>query len=556
MDLDCNRNVGKRNHSIAKSHLFYIFVLIILWVAVAVRSFNLPIYFDSLFTIGAGARLAHHGHFSGTFMLYGLVNAYILEIFLALKMGALAPFLLRIMQLILALTGFFFLCRGFSLFDENHSNRLRFFSAAAVVLSSAVILIESFEPTPENAMLFAVNILFYRMAVYRASRKHAIITGVVLALMVGTRPTSMILWLPVLLIIPEHFSERAYAKKIWRWCILSVFSVAVTLTGFPQLISVEAIAIITAILVFTITLLSIIHDIRNDCFGVWNHFLIILISSSVSLVVLFPNYFLHISDLIGQIKHVHLAVEFPGGSPFILAKHIFYSFMYLTIAFPGPFAATGFFAAIGLFLSKRRSPNCRMLLLFTLGTVPFLILACRNDNFQSRYLIPLMGVVFVVASIGLLYILSIRKLRILLLIPFLVSAYQIYEIVQYKTQGGILNAFYDLSLQEDATVLLFGMGTCWPDYYSQEDNICWLLMPYVESHLPEWNSEDARYFVSFSPPPDQYEILGIYGTDDSYRAEMIRMSGHPDWISLLVLIREPWTWRDWDVAYLGVQGRN
>ncbi|NOQ22276.1 MAG: hypothetical protein GQ565_06465 [Candidatus Aegiribacteria sp.] len=545
-----------KTRSIARANLIYVFLLLVLWVAVTISSFNLPIYLDSLFTVGAGARLAHHGHFSGTFMLYGLVNAYILEAFLALKLGALAPYLLRLVQFLMALTGFFFLCRGFSSLDKKHSVHLSFFSAVAVVLSSAVILIESFEPTPENAMLFAINILFYCMAVYKPSRKHAIITGVVLALMVGTRPTALILGLPVLLIIPEHFSDRAYAKKTLRWFILAVFSGAVILAAFPQIVSIEAIAIITAILVFPATLFSIIHDIRNDCFRVWNHLLMSLVSFILSLLILFPNYFLHFPELIRQVQEFHIEREVPCGSLSILAKNIFYSFMYLTIAFPGPFAATGFFTAIGLFFSKRRSPDCRMLLLFVLGTVPFLFLACRNDNFQSRYLIPLMGVVFVVASIGLRYILSVRKLRILLLIPFLISSYQIFEIVQYKTQGGILNAFYDLNLQDNVTVLPLNIGPCWPGYYSQEDNICWPLMPYVESHLPEWNSEGARYSVSFSPLPDEYEILGVYGTDNSHRFRTIRMSDHPGWTTLFTLIREPWTWRGWNVAYLGVRGRN
>lgn len=72
--------------------LAFIVVFSILWVLVFANSFNLPLYLDSLFTIGAGAKLADQGHFSDTFMLYGLVNPYILEALLFFKLGALAPY--------------------------------------------------------------------------------------------------------------------------------------------------------------------------------------------------------------------------------------------------------------------------------------------------------------------------------------------------------------------------------------------------------------------------------------------------------------------------------
>lgn len=534
----------------AKLLLIFTCVLSILWITVAIKSFNLPIYLDSLFTIGAGTQLAQLGHFSGTFMLYGLVNAYILEALLVLKLGALAPYLLRLVQLLMALTGFYFLCRSISLRNNNHCIHCNFLSAAAVVLSSSVILIESFEPTPENVMLFAVNILFYHMAVFKCNRKHAVVTGVILALLVGTRPTALILGLPVLLIIPEHYSDRAYAKKFWRWFILVIFSVAAALTSFPQLISVKAIWIISAILVLPVTLFSIIHDNRNNCFGAWRQLLLILISFTVSLLLLFPNYFLHFPELIRQIQQFHLGVEIPCGSLAVLAKSILYSILYLTIAFPGPFAAIGFFTAIGLFLSKRESMSYRILSLFAIGSVPFLLIVCRNDNFQSRYLIPLMGFYFFTASIGIRYILTIKKLRYFLLVPFLISSFQIFEIVQYKTQGGILNAFYDLSLKEHVTVFPLDIDPCNSYYYSEEDDICWPLMPYVESHLNVRNSEEALYCVSFTPPPDQYEILETYGTKHSYKSQLKNLLDNPRWTALFILSSEPWKWRGWGVVYL------
>ncbi len=534
--------------------LSIIVVLAILWIFVLINYFNLPLYLDSLFTIGAGAKLADQGHFSSTFMLYGLVNPYILEALIFFKLGALAPHVLRLIQFSIALTGIFFLARTVSYRKNSLSSRLSFFTTIAVVLSSTTILIESFEPTPENATLCIFSILLYLLTIYRPGKRHCFLIGLTLALLAGTRPTSIILALPVFLAIPQSFSKKSYARKYWRWVFLIVASFGALLTSFPQLVSIQEIVLFAFPLMFFVTLFSFLHDRGAGHSKVWKEFLLIIAYFVILLPVLFPNYFLHFQEFIRQTKQYHLEVEYPCNSISIIGKSIFYSIIYITIAFPGPFAATGFFTAIGLFISKRRKNECsgyRNLSLFVLGIVPFVLIVTRNENFQARYLIPLMGLFFIIASIGVKYILS-TKLKYFLLIPFLVSSYQLSEIVQYKTNGGILNAFYDLSIEEPGTIQAQDIGPCNPHYYGDSKEIYYPLIPYIPANLHVFSPDNALYSISFNNPDSNYTVTKTYGSSQIERNSLVRASDFPSWTDLVYLTGRPWIWRGWSTVYFAI----
>jgi len=531
--------------------LLFLIVFTVLWVLVLVNSFDLPLYSDSLFTIGAGAKLADQGHFSSTFMLYGLVNPYILEALLNLKLGAQAPYILRLAQFVIAITGFIFLSRAVSLDKNGLSNRLSFFSTFAVIFSSTVILIESFEPTPETATLSIFSILFYLLVIYKPSMRNCVFIGLTLAFLAGTRPTSLILALPVFLVVPESFSSESYARRYWRWIVLLVISCASLLTAFPSLVSVTEIGLITIPLLFFVTLFSIIHDRKNGHGKVWSQFVLILAIFCVSVVVLFPNYFLHFHELIRQTNQYHIDIQFPRDSLGAMGESILYSFLYVTIAFPGPFAATGFYTAIGLFLSKRKNftSRYRTLSLFVLGIVPFILILSRNEAFQSRYLIPVLGLFFAVASIGIRYLIN-SKLRYFLIIPFLISTLELFEVVKYNTHGGILNAFFDLSTEVQGEIQAQDVGPCHPHYYGENRDIYYPLLPYASSSLHTMNSENALYILSFQPPGTSFDVISTYGNEPSDRIRMVKESDCPGWVDLMYLTGRPRIWRGEGIVYL------
>ena len=463
-----------------------------------------------------------------------------------------ASYVLRLVQFFIALTGFFFLVRAVSHGKKNQSLRLSFFSTIAVLLSSTVILIESFEPTPENATLCIFCILFYLLTAYKPGKRHCILIGLTLALLAGTRPTALILALPVFLVVPESFSAKSYARRYWRWIVLAIISCTALLTAFPKIISVTELSLTTFPLLLLVTLFSFIHDKRRGNGKVWNEFLLILASFVVLLPLLFPNYFLHFGELLRQTNQYHLEVEFPCDSFAIVGKRILFSLLHITVTFPGPFAATGFFAAVGLFFSKREKnkSNYRTLSLFAMGIVPYILIVIRNDNFQSRYLIPVMGLFFAVASIGIRHLLN-SKLKYLLLIPFLVSSYQLYEVVQYKTDGGILNAFYDLSTKKQGTIQT-DIGACPPHFYGENRSTFYPLLPYAPSNRHVLNSENALYTVSFNRPPANYDVIGTYGNDHKDRERQVRGSNYPEWASFIFLTGKPWIWRGWSEAYFSM----
>ena len=489
-------------------------------------------------------------------MLYGLIDPYILEGLLAMGAGAAAPFALRIVQFLIAAAGFYLIYRTFSSLESKISRfRAASFTAAAV-MSSAVILIESLEITPEIVMFTAVSLLLYRLVTYRPSLKNSVILGVVFTLLAGSRPTAVMLGFPAVIILPEFFSRKSICRRFWRWIVAAVSISASVLFAFPDLAPRTAVIAASVIVLAAVTVLSVVLDLRWRRTGAWKHLGIVLVSFTATLPLVFPNYFLHFPELIRQTRQFYLDIVQPAGDPGVFFRQLFYSILYITIAFPGILSGLGLYAGLGAILSGRSSvSNYRLPLLFFLGTVPFFLFAIGKTDYQPRYLIPLMGFVFLLAAKGLTVLMRMRKVRVLLLIPLLLSCFQLYEIFSKKTHGGILNAMYELSLLESPRVGATALNPCLPELYSMEDDICWPLVPFVNGTDPVWRPEAVDHWISFSPPPEDFAVIRSFDTGNEHICRSIRSSRRPGWISLLYLIREPWIWRESPATYLAERRR-
>lgn len=517
----------------------------LIWIHMLTESFNLSLYYDSLFTIGSGAKLADQGHFSSTFMLYGLINPFVLEALLLMNQGSSAPYLLRLLQLIIAATGCVFAAKTVSRYGEYRKRKSAFLTVVAVFLSSSVIMIESLELTPENLSLCIFSILIYQLTVYKPSKRHSILLGFTVALLAGSRPTAIILAFPVFLVIPDFAAAASCLRKYWRWVFLAVISCAVPLTAFSDVVSETELGFVVLPALLFVTVLSFLCDRRKGNLRVWKELGLTVVSFLVFLLLLFPQYFLHFKELIRQVNQYHLDIEMRCISITQMANYVLYGFLYITITFPGPFAATGIFTAMGLIFSKRKvgNLNYHRLSLIALGVVPFLLTVVRNDNFQPRYLIPMLGIVLVVASIGISYLLR-SKLKYLLIIPFLLSSYQLIEIVQNKTNGSFLNAFHDLSRMEKGTVNAQDIGPCQPHYYGDAVSTFYPLLPYFSKDMHSMNRSTSRYVLSFAPPAAGYDIVGSYGNDLTGRNRLIRDSRYPQWVDFAILTGNTWMWRE------------
>ncbi|MBD3369180.1 hypothetical protein GF402_02305 [Candidatus Fermentibacteria bacterium] len=429
----------------ARSKYVWMALLLVLpaafWIASLAVSKQLPLFIDSQIAIGAGARLYHHGHLAETCMIHGLINPYLLEGLLRLGLGAFAPYALRLVQFLIGLGS---ICAAYRIglnLDGRSSRNAVLISTALAALCSTIFLVESFELTPENVMTLCLLLLLHRLVVYEPKAMHSVTTGAVMALLIGARPSSFILWVPVILVIPECFPHRAYAARYWRWIVFTVLVIAALLAPFPDAVPIGTVLAICGGLVITVTLICAIRDLRAGFGEVWKNLVLVLLSALLALAILFPNYVIHLGELLRQTSQLHVAIEEPCGSVADYSRQLVYSLFFLVITFPGPLAAVGVFVGIGILSSKRRQGgNYGRLLLFALGTIPFFLLSCRYVNFQSRYLIPLMGTALVVSAIGLRCIMRMGRIRYLLILPMLISVFQLREVVKLRPNGGLLNA--------------------------------------------------------------------------------------------------------------------
>jgi len=526
-------------------------VLFVLWLLVLVNSFHLPVYLDSLFTIGAGARLAEDGILSPTFMLYGLINPYILYLFLRADLGAWAPYLLRIVQFIVAISGYVVLSLVASSATHGSSRRLSNLSALVAIFGSAVILIESFELTPEIVTFSVFCAMIYLMLNYKPNKVYPVLTGLFIALLVGARPTGIVIAIPVFLNVTEHYAPNTYANKYWRWLLLAVASVAALLSAFPGIVSTYILSISVLVLLLPATLVMCVIDVKRGYADVWKGMLQIVVSFCVFLLLLFPGYIINYHELVRQIIQYHIELEVQNGTIQSMVQNILLILLNVTIAFAGPLAAIGFFTSVGVFMLRGNRGNMMMrtVMLFAIGVIPFVIIMARNDNLQTRYAIPLMPLVFAVSSLGIKYIVE-SKIKYLIIIPFLISSYQIYEVVHNKTDGGVLNAFYDLGESEEYSINVETIGPCDAHYYGGKSGTPYPLLPYTSGTLHDADAGSVIYEVSFNVPPPSHTLFRTYGCDYHARNYLIRGSRHPGWAGFVYLVGRPWVWRGWGIVYV------
>ena len=525
-------------------------IFLAFWFLYAASFHASPLYADSLFTIGAGARLASEGHFSSTFMLYGLINPFTLEALLRLGFGESAPDILRLFNLMACLAAAGLIASGTRQLIPG-KQKLVIFVASLTLLSSVILLIDSMELTPEVLILFSLAGLFRACMLYRSGNRDTLRLAVWIALLIGSRPTAVVLILPAFLIIASTAPSDSWMKRIWSISILLVLISASVLTAFPDLFSTGLLAVTALPLILLITFFCWVHDFRAGDRAQWTDMVRMIFFAAGAIVLLFPHYIIHFTEMKRQILQFHLLIEQPAGTILILGRNCFLGISYLTIVLIGPLASVGFFAFTGN-LFRERSRSVEKLTPFLLGTIPFFFLIMRSDNFQSRYLIPLLVVVFIPSILGLLLLFKQRKLRYLLLLPLSLSLLQTGEAVYHRGwTGGILNTFKAIP-DTAGTVSWHNVFPCEPGYYAPEGTISWPLNPFISGHMETTGSiDDATYAIAFREIPEGFEEVGSWGvTGLKPLWAQIRESANPNLTTALQLIEKPWMWRLWSVSFL------
>lgn len=155
------------------SVLLLVLPLSVPWALALLHLEDLPVYIDSVQAIGAGAELAYNGHFSSTWMLYGLINPFLLEALLRVGFGSAACSIFRLFQLFwlaLGVLGIVLTLRKL-LAASAGGFRTAFLDIIPVVLGSTVLLIESLELTPEAIGFCAMSLLLLACVSYDGSMK-------------------------------------------------------------------------------------------------------------------------------------------------------------------------------------------------------------------------------------------------------------------------------------------------------------------------------------------------------------------------------------------------
>ena len=523
-----------------------------LWVLYSVSFSTSPLYADSLFTVGAGARLASEGHFSSTFMLYGLINPFTLEALIRLGLGEGAPDVLRLFNVLACLAAVGLIASGVRQFFPGRPRSV-IFVTSLTMLSSMILLIESMELTPEILTLFSLAGLFRACILYRGGNRDTFRLAVWITLLIGSRPTGFVLSLPACLTIAAAAPPESWMKRIWSRSILLVLVSVSVLAAFTGLFPTQLLVMTALPLILLITVICWIHDLRTGDRAQWTDMVRIMDFAAGAPVLLFPHYIIHLTELNRQIMQFHVLREQSAGSFFILGRNYYLGIGYLTLILIGPLASVGFFAFAANYV-RGRIRFAEKLTPFLLGMMPFFFLIMRNENFQPRYLIPLKIVVFIPATLGLLSLLGQKKLRYLLLLPLSLSVFQIGEAIHHRGwKGGILNTLKAIP-DTTGTVSWHNVFPCRPGYYDPEGNISWPLYPYLTRGMETTAVDnDASFIIAFTEDiPEDFEEVGTWSVSGlGCMLAPIRQSNNPNLIAALQYMGKPWTWRLWQLSMLG-----
>ena len=493
-------------------------ILLVFWVMLALRYRMLPLYADSIHTLGAGAKLAYTGHFSSTFMSFGLINPFIIELFLKLGFGGQSYHLIRLVQLLWAILGFIGIGASFRLICRREISIIKTILFTSIIcLSSAIILIEAFEPTPEISMFCVLSWLVFASLRYKGSKSDSIIIGLLCALMVGVRPTAFILCLPAILCVANSAENNSYLKKYWIWTLLAAAALLALASIYVSADNLITLAAITVLFLTACTIPMIIIDNKRGLFKGWFHIFFTISIFLLAIVILFPPYIINRSNLFYQMQQIHFEREVSNFSLIKTGNHLFLSIINLWIVFPGPLAAVGISIFSGALLRFHFISSIRKkLAIFILGLIPFILLICKYDNYQPRYLIPLLPISFLFALTGFFDILKRKALFLgLTILPLAFSIWFVVETTHFKPTGGFIQAFEYIEELQGLPVSECAIYRIPPSYFSKNNSITWSLLPYLDEsmNIYQTGSEMPEILISSGSAPDGYSVIRFCGVD-------------------------------------------
>jgi len=531
------------------SVLLLVLPLSVPWALALLHLEDLPVYIDSVQAIGAGAELAYNGHFSSTWMLYGLINPFLLEALLRVGFGSAACSIFRLFQLFwlaLGVLGIVLTLRKL-LAASAGGFRTAFLAIIPVVLGSTVLLIESLELTPEAIGFCAMSWLLLACVSYDGSMKSTEKLALAIAFLIGTRPTGLMLVLPVALCVAGHAGSESWMRRFWTPGLLILMSAQALSAGFVGRDSRIVTILILAASGAALSVVCMTRDlVKRDGMHWMNLIRIAAISAAVVLIA-FPHYLIYAAELKRQISRYFLdwASYAPCGSIRVIAVNLFVETLNLSFLFPGILGTVGFFAGIVLLVRRRiDAKHLSSLSLFALGLVPFALNVSALGDLQIRYLIPLMPVVILMAGYGLRSVIADRWMLLLAVPLAALSILETSEVGRFKTYGGTLNALVSLGDYPGASVYM----DCGVGLYGLDDEYLWVLAPFVEnieSVSLENEGISDLLILNGTDAPEGYSVIRTWErTHDPDFEVFLKSKVRSSWEVFWIMRSHPWFWRE------------
>ena len=528
-------------------------LLAIPWI-LSIISFNsLNLFGDSLFTIGAGTRLAFIGHHEQTFLLYGVINPSILEILIRLGAGTKAPPMLRLVQMMVAVVGVYGLSLTLRRFYPK-DGRNAFLWLLIAFLSSPVFMVESFELTPEILMFASLSWLLHFSMEYDGSWRKTLLLAAAMALAVGTRPTAVFMWIPAVVCACGIYRGTSLTDT-WRWVLLLLTTTTILVSSLVPATNGNALLLLIQVFIAAAvitTLTAFITDLSKKRARGWAKIAMLSATALFFTLLLFPSYFIHFGWLLEQIRLFHIQREIPAGSIQLLLTNAALAVSNLALLCSGLIGSIGLFTAVTLLLRRNRGrdkPAMTRLFPFLAGLFPFFTSMIRYDNFQPRYLIALAPVVLLASAVGIRFILQRKGLALALIAPLAFTFLSLGETFRYRAQGGVLNAMECLHRIPGETFSCVDVFPSPAEYYSQTDNVLWPVHLYTleKTFVPMDSANRPEVLLCFGGAPEGYSTEQVWGfeSDINFR---IRSSSHPDWSAMFYMMSQPWVWRSWTGA--------
>ena len=531
--------------------LLVVFAILFLSVTLALalcKRFEL-VYYDEIFTLGSGCRLFEMGHFSKTFMLYGLLNTYLIELAGIVGLLGYALEAAKGFQILIALSAAVAVGKTLRTLFPRRGFRLENMAIAVIVLfGSPLLIIEYSTALPATGMIAGLAWTGYLVVSFRWTRGKAAALGLVTAFLLGCRPTSLV-FLPAILLalsrkVPSDSSLHLWRTRIcWLIVVVSLY-LFLAPAHLPRLV----VLIIGGILGLVLTLEALARDLRRGLRHHWRILLIWLAVAAVCTMLLFPHYVLHMNELLRQIDSLG-PMRFSIGSVAARAGDLAIALLLVSIIMPGPAIALALVFAVLLLASRRYSHRLSVFLYLGFGLILYLAVVLGVTGLNQWYLMPLLSWISVLAGIGIKWILQQDRRLWAIGLLSLLSISLGFQLIALHEMGGCHfarmlryarnNGVHNLSAEGGAFI---------PASYSLEDSVSWPLLPAMgrAGAAGHHDCEDARYLAVFGEPPSGWTPIaefGIKGTEwEDFR---IRDSGNGKWGPAWLLAGHPELWRHW-----------